>query len=85
MSSDQWVSQCPKELVDIAKAIAATQGYNRNLAKQCEKSLKTGEKSPQFGVKLLQILDQNSVPDNVKLGTAIYFKRFVERYWRLEV
>ena len=85
MSSDQWVNQCPKDLVEIARAIAATQGYDRDLAKQCETLLKKNETSPNFGVKLLKILDQNGIPDNVKQGTAIYFKRFVERYWMLEV
>lgn len=48
-----------------------------------EKFLDSADNTPNFGLSLLQLLTEESADDVVRIASAVTFKNFIKKNWRM--
>ena len=84
-NNTQWEHNCPENLREVAKCLAATTNRDKLTRVQAEKKLERNVQTQQFGVRLLEVVACPKIPDVVQICSAIYFKNFIKKYWSCEV
>ncbi|KAF2204358.1 Cse1-domain-containing protein [Delitschia confertaspora ATCC 74209] len=67
------------ELQALAQLLEAS--LNPQTSKQAEAAIAEKQNTPNFSLKLLQLVASNNFPSSVRLSSAVYFKNYVKRNW----
>lgn len=70
-------------LLDLIRCLEATLSPEKDKRLEGERLLKQGERSPHFGLRLLQIIEGNGnqVQQTIRLAAAVALKNYCRRFW----
>lgn len=74
----------PAHMAQLAQLLTQTVAGNTQGMQAAEQQLRAAEIKPGFGLILLELLRDNTIPAEARQAGAIYFKNYIRRQWSVE-
>lgn len=65
----------------LGQTLQQTLDPNAAIRKAAERDLESLEGKPQYGIILLSLVGDQSIPEVIRVAGSVYFKNFVRRHW----